>query len=60
MPCLVDVPSGRVVTNDVPSITLDLSTQWRAYQRTGAPDLYPEALRPEMDERDGARLPFRQ
>ena len=26
------------------------STQWRAYQRTGAPDLYPEALRPEMDD----------
>jgi len=50
VPCLVDVPSGQVVTNDVPSITLDLSTQWRAYHRTGAPDLYPEALRPEMDD----------
>jgi putative glutathione S-transferase len=50
VPCLVDVPSGRVVTNDVPSITLDLSTQWRAYQRPGAPDLYPVAMRSEMDD----------
>ena len=50
VPCLVDVPTGQVVTNDVPTITLDLSTQWRAYQREGAPDLYPEALRTEMDE----------
>ena len=33
-----------------PSLTLDLSTQWRAYHRPGAPDLYPVALRAEMDE----------
>ena len=50
VPCLVDVPTGQVVTNDVPTITLDLSTQWRAYQRPGAPDLYPVAQRAEMDE----------
>ncbi len=50
VPCLVDVPSGRVVTNDYPQITLDLSTQWKDYQRAGAPDLYPEHLRDEIDE----------
>ena len=50
VPCLVDIPSGQVVTNDVPTITLDLSTQWRAYQRPGAPDLYPQPLRAELDE----------
>jgi putative glutathione S-transferase len=50
VPCLVEVSTGQVVTNDVPTITLDLSTQWRAYQRPGAPDLYPVALRAEMDE----------
>jgi glutathionyl-hydroquinone reductase len=49
VPCIVDVPTGAVVTNDFPQITLDMSTQWRDYHREGAPDLYPEALRDEMD-----------
>lgn len=50
VPAVVDVPTGQVVTNDFPQITLDLSTQWRAYHRPGAPDLYPEALRDEIDQ----------
>ena len=50
VPAIVDVESGRVVTNDYPQITLDLSTQWRAFHRPGAPELYPEALRAEIDE----------
>jgi putative glutathione S-transferase len=50
VPAMVDVPTGQVVTNDFAQITLDLSTQWTAYQREGAPDLYPESLRDEMDE----------
>jgi putative glutathione S-transferase len=50
VPALVDVESGLVVTNDYPQMTLDFSTQWRAFHREGAPDLYPEALRPEIDE----------
>jgi glutathionyl-hydroquinone reductase len=49
VPAIVDVPTGQVVTNDYAQITLDLSTQWRAYQRPGAPDLYPEHLRDEID-----------
>ena len=49
VPAVVDVPSGAVVTNDFAQITLDLSTQWRAYHRAGAPDLYPEHLRDEID-----------
>jgi len=31
-------------------MTLDLSTQWQPLSRDGAPDLYPERLREEMDE----------
>jgi putative glutathione S-transferase len=31
-------------------MTLDFSTEWRRYHRAGAPDLYPERLRDEMDE----------
>jgi putative glutathione S-transferase len=50
VPAIVDVPTGQVVTNDYAQMTLDLSTQWRAYQRDGAPELYPEHLRDEMDE----------
>ena len=49
VPAVVEVASGKVVTNDFAPLTLDLSTQWRAHHREGAPDLYPEALRPEMD-----------
>ena len=50
VPAIVDIPSRQVVTNDYPQITLDLSTQWREHHRAGAPDLYPEQLRDEMDE----------
>ncbi len=50
VPTLVDVPSGEIVSNDFPQLTLDLSTQWREYHRPGAPDLYPEPLRGELDE----------
>ncbi|MEU4337521.1 glutathione S-transferase C-terminal domain-containing protein [Micromonospora lupini] len=49
VPALVDTLTGRVVTNDYPQLTLDLSTQWRSLHAPGAPDLYPVALRPEMD-----------
>ncbi|MGW8377505.1 glutathione S-transferase C-terminal domain-containing protein [Streptomyces sp. ODS28] len=49
VPAIVDVPSGRLVTNAYPQITLDLSTEWTAHQRAGAPELYPEALREEID-----------
>ncbi|MGW2622490.1 glutathione S-transferase family protein [Micromonospora taraxaci] len=49
VPALVDTLTGRVVTNDYPQLTLDFSTEWRSLHRAGAPDLYPEELRPEMD-----------
>ncbi len=54
VPAIVDIPSGKVVTNDYPQITLDLSTEWTAHHRPGAPDLYPEALRDEIDEVNAA------
>jgi putative glutathione S-transferase len=50
VPAIVDIPSGQVVTNDFAQITLDLSTEWRAHHRPGAPDLYPERHRDEIDE----------
>jgi putative glutathione S-transferase len=50
VPAIVDIPTGAVVTNDYPQITLDLSTEWREHHRKGAPDLYPEDRRAEIDE----------
>ncbi|HEY7720026.1 MAG TPA: glutathione S-transferase family protein, partial [Pedococcus sp.] len=50
VPAMVDIATGRVVTNDFSQLTLDFSTQWREHHRDGAPDLYPETLRPEIDE----------
>ncbi len=50
VPAIVDVPSGAVVTNDFAQITLDMSSEWVDHHREGAPDLYPEPLREEMDE----------
>ncbi|MFP4310674.1 MAG: glutathione S-transferase family protein [Nitriliruptoraceae bacterium] len=49
VPAIVDVPSGAVVTNDFDRITRDLSSQWRAYHREGAPDLLPEAHHDELE-----------
>jgi putative glutathione S-transferase len=50
VPAIVDVPSGKLVTNDYKQITLDLSIEWTRYHRAGAPDLYPDKLRAEIDE----------
>jgi putative glutathione S-transferase len=50
VPAIVEVTSGKVVTNNFPQITLDLETEWTEYHRDGAPDLYPEHLRAEIDE----------
>ena len=49
VPAIVEERSKGVVTNDFPWITLDFSTEWTEFHRDGAPDLYPEALRDEMD-----------
>lgn len=50
VPAVVDVPTGAVVTNDFPQITEDFATQWTDYHREGAPDLWPEESRDEMEK----------
>jgi putative glutathione S-transferase len=50
VPAIVDIPTGRVVTNDIFTLTEDLSTQWRPHHRPGAPDLWPEHLRGQINE----------
>jgi putative glutathione S-transferase len=49
VPALVDIGSGRLVTNDFAQITLDFSTEWVEHHRPGAPDLYPQDRRDEID-----------
>lgn len=50
VPAIVEVASGKVVTNDFRTITIDFETEWADHHRAGAPDLYPEALREEIEE----------
>jgi putative glutathione S-transferase len=50
VPAMVDIPTGGVVTNDFAQITLDLSLEWTAYHRDGAPELYPAPLRDEIED----------
>ncbi len=50
VPAIVDVPSGAVVTNDFAQMTIDFSLEWSKFHRGGAPELYPEDRRDEIDE----------
>ena len=50
VPAIVDIQTGAVVTNDYPQMTIDMSLEWKQFHRPGAPDLYPEALRVDIDE----------
>jgi putative glutathione S-transferase len=50
VPAIVDVKSGQVVTNDFPQITHDLFFEWREFHKPGAPDLWPDDVRDEMEQ----------
>ena len=50
VPAIVEIASGKVVTSDFAQITVDFSTEWTEFHRAGAPDLYPEELREEIEE----------
>src|ERR1700691_17024 len=50
VPAIVDIAEGAVVTADFRQITLDLEHEWTAFHRPGAPELYPEKLRDEIEE----------
>ncbi|HTW15990.1 MAG TPA: glutathione S-transferase C-terminal domain-containing protein [Nocardioides sp.] len=49
VPAIVEIETGRVVTNDFPWITHDLFHEWREHHRADAPDLWPADLREEME-----------
>lgn len=49
VPTVADVKTRTVVNNDYFRLTNYFETAWRAYHRPGAPDLYPNDLRAEID-----------
>jgi len=49
VPCLWDRVTRRLVSNNFPDLTLDMETQFRAFHRPDALDLYPESQRAEID-----------
>ncbi|MBD8059281.1 glutathione S-transferase C-terminal domain-containing protein [Cellulomonas sp. JH27-2] len=50
VPAIVDERDGALVTNDFAQMSIDLELEWTTYHREGAPDLYPQHLRAEIDE----------
>lgn len=50
VPTIVEIESGGIVTNDFWSITTDFCVEWTEHHRRGAPDLYPEEHRDEIEE----------
>jgi putative glutathione S-transferase len=49
VPCLWDRETRRLVSNNFPDITIDFETQFTSFHKPDAPDLYPVALRGEIN-----------
>ncbi len=50
VPAIIDIDSGATVQNEAWDIPKYLILDWKKYHKENAPDLYPEALRKEIDE----------
>ncbi|WP_227397081.1 glutathione S-transferase family protein [Jeotgalibacillus aurantiacus] len=50
VPVMVDTTTGKAVNNDYFKLTNYFETAWRPFHKEDAPDLYPEALRSQIDE----------
>lgn len=50
VPAVVEIETGKLVTNDFPWITHDFSFEWTEHHREDAPDLWPAQLREEMEK----------
>ncbi|WP_438490863.1 glutathione S-transferase family protein [Paenibacillus sp. IHBB 3054] len=49
VPAVVDVTTRKVVNNDYFRLTYYFETAFKPFHKAGAPDLYPEALRTDID-----------
>jgi putative glutathione S-transferase len=50
VPAVIDIASGKVVNNDYFKLSNYWETAWKPFHKKGAPDLYPEDLRKDIDE----------
>lgn len=50
VPVMVDIKEKKAVNNDYFKLTNYFETEWAPLHKEDAPDLYPEALRAEIDE----------
>lgn len=50
VPVVVDLKEQKVVNNDYFRLTNYFETAWKPFHKEGAPNLYPEHLREEIDE----------
>ena len=50
VPAVVDLTTGAVVNNDYHHLTLYFELAFQKFHKEGAPSLYPEPLREEMDQ----------
>jgi glutathionyl-hydroquinone reductase len=49
LPVLWDTRTQRIVSNDAAQVTVQMETEFAAFQRPGAPDLYPAPMRRDID-----------
>jgi glutathionyl-hydroquinone reductase len=49
LPLLWDTKSQRIISNDIPQITIMFETEFTGYHRPGSADLYPAAQRREIE-----------
>jgi putative glutathione S-transferase len=49
VPAVADITSGKIVNNDYHRLTNYWETVWKRFHKKGAPDLYPENLRKDID-----------
>ncbi|MDR1095875.1 MAG: glutathione S-transferase C-terminal domain-containing protein [Spirochaetaceae bacterium] len=49
VPAVVDLATGKVVNNDYFRLSTYWETVWAPFHKAGAPDLYPEGLRDDID-----------
>ena len=50
VPSVIDIETGKVVNNDYHRLTNYFEVEWKPFHKAGAPDLYPEELRSEIDK----------
>ena len=50
VPVVVDVKERKIVNNDYFKLTNYWEVEWKEFHKEGAPDLYPEDLRKDIDE----------